>query len=378
MTASEPSSRAGAAPSSVATPPDDSAPSAHDVAEAVRRDPALAGLRAVSARIGADLSLVQGGGGNTSLKAGGILWIKASGRWLARAAEEPMFVPLDLAAVRAGIAADDAEASHRAVLAGRCPPGLRASIETSLHALMPQAVVLHAHAVSVIGWLVCEGGAEAIASRMAGLRWVHVPYARPGLPLTREVARALEGGAADVLLLGNHGVVVGGDDVAAAEDLLREVDRRFGGADPMPPLNAPGAVELTRLAAGLQGSAYRLPADPACHALACEAAARRFATGGAAYPDHVVFLGGGLPCIDPAAHADWAARVAATGAPAVLVDGLGVAVHQGLDAGGEAMLRCLVDVARALPAGGVVRYLPAAEVLALQNWDAEKFRRAQV
>jgi rhamnose utilization protein RhaD (predicted bifunctional aldolase and dehydrogenase) len=349
-----------------------------NLADRVRHDPLLAGLRAVSGRIGADRSLVQGGGGNTSLKADGVLWIKASGRWLARAADEPMFVPLDLAAVRAGIAADDPEAPHRAVLSARCPPGLRASIETSLHALMPQAVVLHAHVVSAIGWLVCEGGADEVARRMAGLRWVRVPYERPGLPLTREVARALATQEADVVLLDNHGVVVGGADVAAAEALLQEVDRRFA-ATGAPAVAQDGNAGPDRaLAEGLRGTAYRLPVDPACHALARDAGARRFATGGAAYPDHVVFLGGGLPVVDPADDADWPARLGGSGAPAVLVAGLGVAVHERLDAGGEAMLRCLIDVARALPPGGVVRYLPDAEVQGLQNWDAEKFRRAQV
>jgi hypothetical protein len=60
------------------------------------------------------------------------------------------------------------------------------------------------------------------------------------------------------------------------------------------------------------------------------------------------------------------------------VRGVGVLVHRALDAGGEAMLRGLADVAAALPPGGVPRYLPADEVQALQHWDAEKFRRAQV
>lgn len=37
----------------------------------------------LSARVGADPDLVQGAGGNTSIKEGGTLWIKASGLWLA-------------------------------------------------------------------------------------------------------------------------------------------------------------------------------------------------------------------------------------------------------------------------------------------------------
>ena len=36
-------------------------------------------------RIGADPLLVQGAGGNVSWKKGSVLWIKASGTWLAHA-----------------------------------------------------------------------------------------------------------------------------------------------------------------------------------------------------------------------------------------------------------------------------------------------------
>ena len=42
----------------------------------------LAELRDFSARIGADPLLIQAAGGNTSVKADGVMWIKASGTWL--------------------------------------------------------------------------------------------------------------------------------------------------------------------------------------------------------------------------------------------------------------------------------------------------------
>src|SRR5947207_2266807 len=42
-------------------------------------------LIALSADVGSNIDLVQGAGGNTSLKEGNDLWIKASGAWLADA-----------------------------------------------------------------------------------------------------------------------------------------------------------------------------------------------------------------------------------------------------------------------------------------------------
>lgn len=50
----------------------------------------------VSARVSADPLLVQGAGGNTSIKEVGTLWIKASGLWLAHARQRDVMVPVAL------------------------------------------------------------------------------------------------------------------------------------------------------------------------------------------------------------------------------------------------------------------------------------------
>ena len=57
-------------------------------------------LKAVSARIGADPLRMQGPGGNTSVKQGATMWIKASGTELARRRARDIFVAVDLVAAR--------------------------------------------------------------------------------------------------------------------------------------------------------------------------------------------------------------------------------------------------------------------------------------
>ena len=109
--------------------------------------PELDALAAVSAVLGADPELVQGGGGNSSLKAGGKLWIKASGAWLARAETEEIFLALELDRLGRQIAAGLAEPTTGCFDAAA---GRRPSIETTLHALMAAPVVLHSHAVNTI------------------------------------------------------------------------------------------------------------------------------------------------------------------------------------------------------------------------------------
>src|ERR671938_81943 len=56
----------------------------------------ISALLRFSARIGRDPLLVQASSGNTSLKLNGTLWIKASGKWLAKADQQEILVPVSL------------------------------------------------------------------------------------------------------------------------------------------------------------------------------------------------------------------------------------------------------------------------------------------
>ena len=53
-------------------------------------------LKSISTRMGKDKTLIQGPGGNTSLKEGNVLYVKASGKKLSEANKENIFVPINL------------------------------------------------------------------------------------------------------------------------------------------------------------------------------------------------------------------------------------------------------------------------------------------
>lgn len=63
----------------------------------------LASISKLSAKIGKDLTLIQGGGGNTSIKEKNRMWVKASGKWLSDAEKENIFVSVDDAAIRKAV-----------------------------------------------------------------------------------------------------------------------------------------------------------------------------------------------------------------------------------------------------------------------------------
>jgi rhamnose utilization protein RhaD (predicted bifunctional aldolase and dehydrogenase) len=331
----------------------------------------LATLARLSVRVGSDIALVQAAGGNSSIKLDGVLWVKASGTWLADAERKPIFVPVDLAEARAALAAGNEKIP---VLAGS-PSTLRPSIETSLHALMPHRVVLHVHAVNSIAWAVRRDGRAELERRLAGLAWAWLDYCRPGVPLAASVAAATAGRTPDVLILGNHGLVVGAADCAAAETLVREVERRLAlPVRPTPP------ADKERLADLCQDTPYRPAAFDDCHAVATDTRNVAVATGGSLYPDHVVFLGPGAHALAPNETIADATRAAADAdippPNFLLVPGVGTAIRTDLPPDAEPILRCLGLVVTRLPAEADVTYLPAVEEQALLNWDAEHYRKS--
>src|ERR1039458_18083 len=98
----------------------------------------IARLRQLTTRIGTDPLLTQASAGNSSTKLDGVLWIKASGKWMVDALNEDILIPLDLPEVIR-------ECLQQVVdPAGRYPG---ASMETAMHAVLPHRVVLHVHSV---------------------------------------------------------------------------------------------------------------------------------------------------------------------------------------------------------------------------------------
>ena len=129
-------------------------------------------LRTLSARVGADPLLVQAAGGNTSLKDDGVMWIKASGTWLKDAASRDIFVPIDQAALVDALVRHDpaADACLPFVRADLNSTGLRPSIETSVHALMPHRIVVHVHCVNTIAWAIRDDAEARLADSCTGVR----------------------------------------------------------------------------------------------------------------------------------------------------------------------------------------------------------------
>ncbi|WP_373503922.1 class II aldolase/adducin family protein [Aestuariivirga sp.] len=316
-------------------------------------------LRTLSARVGADPLLVQAAGGNTSLKDDGVMWIKASGTWLKDALAKDIFVPLDHAAILAALATNDpaCESCTAFVRTDLNSTGLRPSIETTVHALMPQRVVVHVHCVNTIAWAIRADGEQRLSEKLAGFNWAFVPYARPGLPLAGAISSRMRPGV-DVLVLGNHGLAVAADSVADAEAVLERVVAAVN--RPVRDALPPDRQALAKLCAG---TTYKPAAMDETHALATDPLALKRGKSLVFYPDHVVFLGVGV-----ATSFDGQP-------PLVAVPGVGVLIRNDAKPAIEPMGRCLADVMRRVEDNDPLVSLTGEDVDRLVNWDAEKYRQ---
>ena len=306
-------------------------------------------FRALSARLGQDPLRVQGPGGNTSIKSGDVMWIKASGTELADAETDPIFVAVDRAAAKAEAAGSGDGSCKTTVL----DPSntLRPSIETTFHAALDWAVVAHTHSIATLVHAISPEGRKIAAQKLAGLPVVFVPYAKPGLPLTREIlARATD--KTQIIVLENHGLICCGATVEEVAAIMDDVETRLA----MPEQSAKSAPN------GPDKLGFeRLPESwIAYDTRACE-----LAGAGSYYPDHVVFLGPALP----ASNHDGSP-------PAILMTHEGLYLRNGATSSQRAMVRCLSDCLARLPADWSVAVIGNDAEAELLNWDAEKYRQA--
>jgi rhamnose utilization protein RhaD (predicted bifunctional aldolase and dehydrogenase) len=320
-------------------------------------------LLELTRRVGSDPLLTQGSTGNSSAKADGVLWIKASGKWMADALRDDFLTSLDLAEVTACLrqGVDPAE---------RYP---RASLETAMHAALPHRVVVHVHCVNTIAWAVRSDAPVQLQSRLEGLRWNWVPYIASGLPLSREIERSLTiSPEANIFVLGNHGLVIGGEDAATVETLLAEVRKRL-----TIPAREAHPADYTALMEISNDSPWDLPDDDGIHALGTDAMSQSILAGGMLYPCQAIFsdcrtpeLFRPIPYLETVD--DGPSRYG--NRPFLIVEGRGVLVNRSTTPAELAMISGLAQVVLRLNSATPLRYLTGAEVASLSGQVAYRYR----
>ncbi len=180
-----------------------------------------------SIRFGSNSDFTVADGGNTSVKDGTCLYIKASGCALAQVSGDD-FVALDLGllsemwkknypedcAVREGFAMHD-------ICRSRCiNEEKRPSNETALHALIQYKYVVHTHPALVNGLTCSKNAAKKVGELFPDALWVDT--AETGFRLA-EAVREKNGEKAKVIFVKNHGVFVSADTLSEIDALYESI-----------------------------------------------------------------------------------------------------------------------------------------------------------
>ncbi len=195
-------------------------------------------LRVYTSRlIGQDPDLVMHGGGNTSVKIVketvlgekiDALCVKGSG-WDLDSIEPPGLPALALEPLRAlralpGLSDEEMVNQQRIRLFDSKSPN--PSVETLLHAFLPQTFIDHTHADAILALTNQPDGAELVREAL-GDKLVLVPYVMPGFALAKLAAELYEKEPeADGMVLLKHGLFTFGEDARTSyERTIEVVDR---------------------------------------------------------------------------------------------------------------------------------------------------------
>lgn len=376
----------------------------------------------LSRRYGTGHDWVIANGGNTSIKAERTLWVKASGTMLSTIVAD-QFVAMDIDALDriwdAEYPVEKQQREQRALedlMAARLDreSTLRPSVETLMHALFPQRLVVHTHPTLVNG-LTCAVDGERAARELFGDEALWIPSIDPGYTLSRDMHRrmsewraARDGRWPALVLLQNHGLVV----AAETADEVDAVHRRIAGLiesrirrHPEPDSDVQGTQELLELAAvvtlamrGTSGAAGVGTPEPSATAFSSPEIIRMSASPerlesslGACTPDHIVYMGHRICYVSPdqtPASGDALGEATRTaieefrGAegqdPVIIVfkNRGAVAVSPSGTRAEIARLLLLnaVKIAVYAESFGGMRFLPPEQVDFIRGWEVEKFR----
>lgn len=316
-------------------------------------------------KLGINSLLTQGAGGNYSWKSEDSLFIKASGMWLSEAQSKNIFVELN----RRKYLADLKKNSFDIDLMNYSQNGLKPSIETSMHALLPHKYVIHLHPVKVLSVLIQNNWQSVIQEKLknSSIAFNLVGYHKPGKELAEAINIAKnQSPNANLFFLKNHGIIVAENDFESFKYLLSRTLTCFTYEGPPNEDNYTSELELSDVPNYLNFK------HPAISKLISENIFQKtLEQNWRLYPDHIVFMGMHpifISKFDPVIYEKKCS-------PVIFFDvSKGCYIQENHTKAQLAQLKCYFDVLLSIDDYSSIDSLTEKDSLELLNWDAEKYR----
>lgn len=191
----------------------------------------------ISQSVGNSPDLIQGGGGNTSVKISEeLMAVKASGYRLNQITGDEGYVVVNYMDIKnyydkvdlnsnIDYEKDSVDFAKKSVIKMEGLKELRPSVEAGFHSILKKYVI-HTHAVYG-NILCCIKNGEELADRIfkdSEINYLWIPYINPGFSLTLKIKNEIDnniksgGKFPDAIFMENHGLIVNSD---SAEDCIR-------------------------------------------------------------------------------------------------------------------------------------------------------------
>jgi len=200
-------------------------------------------LEIISHAVGSFPDLVQGGGGNTSVKLNDdLMAVKASGFKLNQITTKEGFVVVNYKNIKnyyetvdlnseIDYEKDSVEFAKKSIVKIEGLKELRPSVEAGFHSIL-KTYVIHTHAVYANILCCSKNGKEMVEKIFSGKAYavLWVPYINPGFSLTLEINKGIKryiestGKFPEVIFMENHGLIVHSDDCQHCIGLHTEVN----------------------------------------------------------------------------------------------------------------------------------------------------------
>jgi rhamnose utilization protein RhaD (predicted bifunctional aldolase and dehydrogenase) len=204
-----------------------------------------------------------------------------------------------------------------------------------------------------------------------------VDYHKPGADLAKAMhAKLLAKPDVQVVLLKNHGVILGAETLLEIDRLLKVLDTRLG-VEPRP-VESSLAANSKLASALLDNTTYQICPDVTMHCLANDIELYKLLGDcWAICPDHVVFLGASSLRVDDPRNLSHVWQSVDQAPPFIFVKDMCVLENCNISSAQRAQLAFYLDVMLRQSVGQPLKSLSRNQIADLLTWDAEKYRQSQ-